>query len=126
MKQAILYGAGDLRIEERPLDIDSLNDHQVYVETEVTALSTGTDLGNYLGKSTEIPGAPDYPRPVGYSNVGVIRRVGHAVRHLRTGQRVFSLKPHLSGYIAEASDLLVAVPERVSSEQASLVRSLTA
>ena len=104
MKQAILYGAGDLRIEERPLDIDSLKDHQVYVETEVTALSTGTDLGNYLGKSTEIPGAPDYPRPVGYSNVGVIRRVGHSVRHLRPGQRVFSLKPHLSGYIAEASE----------------------
>ena len=76
MKQAILYGAGDLRIEERPLDVDSLKDQQVYVETEVTALSTGTDLGNYLGKSTEVPGAPDYPRPVGYSNVGVIRRVG--------------------------------------------------
>ena len=38
MKQAILYGAGDLRIEERPLDINSLTDHQVYVETEVTAL----------------------------------------------------------------------------------------
>jgi NADPH:quinone reductase-like Zn-dependent oxidoreductase len=120
MKQAILYGAGDLRIEERPLDVDSLKDHQVYVETEVTALSTGTDLGNYLGKSTEIPGAPDYPRPVGYSNVGMIRHVGHSVRHLRTGQRVFSLKPHLSAYIAEASDLLVPVPDGVSSEQASL------
>jgi len=120
MKQAILYGAGDLRIEERPLDIDNLKDHQVHVETEVTALSTGTDLGNYLGKSTEIPGAPDYPRPVGYSNVGVIRRVGNSVRHLRAGQRVFSLKPHLSGYIAEPSDLLVPVPDGVSSEQASL------
>jgi threonine dehydrogenase-like Zn-dependent dehydrogenase len=120
MKQAILYGAGDLRIEERPLDIDSLKDRQVHVQTEVTALSTGTDLGNYLGKSTEIPGAPDYPRPVGYSNVGVIRRVGDSVRHLRVGQRVFSLKPHLSGYIAEASDLLVPVPDGVSPEQASL------
>jgi threonine dehydrogenase-like Zn-dependent dehydrogenase len=120
MKQAILYGARDLRIEERPLDIDNLKDQQVHVETEVTALSTGTDLGNYLGRSTEIPGAPDYPRPVGYSNVGVIRHVGHSVRHLRTGQRVFSLKPHLSDYIAEASDLLVPVPDGVSSEQASL------
>jgi threonine dehydrogenase-like Zn-dependent dehydrogenase len=120
MKQAILYGAGDLRIEERPLDVDSLKDHQVYVDTEVTALSTGTDLGNYLGKSTDIPGAPDYPRPVGYSNVGVIRRVGHSVRNLCPGQRVFSMKPHLSGYIADASELLVPVPDGVSSEQASL------
>ena len=120
MKQAIMYGAGDLRIEERPLDIDRLKDHQVYVETEVTALSTGTDLGNYLGKSTEVPGAPDYPRPVGYSNVGVIRLVGPSVQHLRPGQRVFSMKPHLSAYIAEASELLVPVPDGVSPEQASL------
>jgi threonine dehydrogenase-like Zn-dependent dehydrogenase len=120
MKQAILYGAGDLRIEERPLDVDSLNDNHVYVETEVTALSTGTDLGNYLGRSTEVPGAPDYPRPVGYSNVGIVRRVGSAVHHVHPGQRVFSLKPHLSAYIAEPSDLLVPVPEGVSSEQASL------
>ena len=120
MKQAIMYGARDLRIEERPLDIDSLKDHQVYVETEVTALSTGTDLGNYLGKSTEVPGAPDYPRAVGYSNVGVIRLVGPSVRHLHPGQRVFSMKPHLSGYIAEASELLVPVPDGVSPEHASL------
>jgi threonine dehydrogenase-like Zn-dependent dehydrogenase len=120
MKQAILYGGGDLRFEERPLDIDSLTGQQVYVETEVTALSTGTDLGNYLGKSTEVPGAPDYPRAVGYSNVGIIRRVGSCVRDLRPGQRVFSMKPNLSAYIAEASELLVPVPEGISPEAASL------
>jgi threonine dehydrogenase-like Zn-dependent dehydrogenase len=120
MKQAILYGAGDLRLEDRPLDVDSLNNHQVYVETEVTALSTGTDLGNYLGKSTDVPGAPDYPRAVGYSNVGVIRRVGNSVRNLHPGERVFSMKPHLSAYIAESSELMVPVPDGVSSEQASL------
>ena len=120
MKQAILYGAGDLRIEERPFDIDSLRDDQIYVETEVTALSTGTDLGNYMGRSTEVPGAPDYPRPVGYSNVGVVRRVGTAVRHVSPGQRVFSMKPHLSAFIAQPTDLLVPIPEGVSPEQASL------
>lgn len=120
MKQAILYGAGDLRLEERPLETTHLSDTQVYVETEITALSTGTDLGNYLGRSTDVPGAPDYPRAVGYSNVGIIRRVGRSVQHLSERQRVFSMKPHQSAYIAEASDLLVPVPEEVSSEQASL------
>ncbi len=120
MKQAILYGARDLRLEERPLDGDTLAPDEVYVETEVTALSTGTDLANYLGRSTEIPGAPDYPRPVGYSNVGVMRRVGPAVREFREGQRVFSLKPHQSAYIAGASDLLVPVPHSVEPEEASL------
>jgi len=59
MKQATLYGAGDLRLQERPLGSDQLEDDQVYVKTEVTALSTGTDLGNYEGRSTEPPGAAD-------------------------------------------------------------------
>ncbi len=119
MRQAILYGARDLRLEERPLA--ELPPNGVHVDTEVTALSTGTDLANYLGRSTEIPGAPDYPRPVGYSNVGVVRRVGAAAAAgLRPGQRVFALKPHQSAYIAGAQELLVPVPAAVSSEQASL------
>jgi threonine dehydrogenase-like Zn-dependent dehydrogenase len=120
LKRAILYGAGDLRIEECPLDAKHLEPTQVYVETEVTALSTGTDLRNYLGRSTDIPGAPDYPRAVGYSNVGVVCAVGDQVKTLRVGQRVFSLRPHQSAYIAQASDLLVPVPDGITSEQASL------
>ena len=119
MRKAILYGAGDLRIEEHPLDTDALLPNQAYVETEVTALSTGTDLGNYLGDSTFVPDAPPYPRGVGYSNVGVIRRAG-ADFSGKEGDRVFSMKPHQSAYIAGPKDLLVRVPDTVSPEQASL------
>ncbi len=120
MKQAILYGAGDLRIEERPLDPASIEADQVYVKTEVTAFSTGTDLGNYLGKSTEVPGAPDYPRPVGYSNIGRVVAAGSAVKCPRVGELVFAPKPHQSAYIARITDLLVPIPAGVSPEQASL------
>ena len=120
MKTAILYGAGDLRLDERPLDPDSLRPEEVYVETEVTALSTGTDLGNYLGDSTYVPGAPDYPRQIGYSNVGKVCRVGENVRALGVGQRVFSLRPHQSAFIARQDELLVPVPPQVPSEQAAL------
>jgi threonine dehydrogenase-like Zn-dependent dehydrogenase len=119
MRKAILYGAGDLRIEEHALDVDALLPNQAYVETEVTALSTGTDLGNYLGHSTFVPGAPAYPRAVGYSNVGMIRRAG-AEFDGRRSDRVFSMKPHQSAYIAGPNDLLVRVPDAVSPEQASL------
>lgn len=120
MKQAILYGARDLRLEERPLDAGVLEPDQVYVETEVTALSTGTDLGNYLGDSTYVPGAPDYPRPVGYSNVGRVARVGAAVRRFAPGQRVFSMKPHQSAFVAREGELLVGVPDEVPSGEAAL------
>src|SRR4051812_28917712 len=100
MRQAILYRQGDLRLEERPIASGSLQSRMVYVETEVSAFSTGTDLGNYLGNSTYVPGAPDYPRAVGYSNVGVICGVGNEVRDLRPGERVFSMKSHQSAYLA--------------------------
>ena len=120
MKRAMLYGAGDLRIEDVPLAADSLLPDQVYVETEVTALSTGTDLGNYLGDAKYVPGAPPYPRWVGYSNAGVIRRVGEGVENLKPGTRVFSLRPHQSAYIAQQNELLVPIPASVSSEEASL------
>lgn len=120
MLQAILYGAGDLRLEQLPLDPDSIAADEVYVETEVSALSTGTDLGNYLGRSTEIPSAPDYPRWVGYSNAGVIRRVGSAVHGLTEGMRIFTPKPHQSAFVMKGADPYSRIPENVSSEQASL------
>lgn len=120
MIRAVLYGAGDLRLEETPLNSSELAPDEVYVETEVTALSTGTDLGNYLGRSTEVPGAPPYPRGVGYSNVGTVRGVGSAVSNVCVGQRVFSLKPHQSAYIATSAELLVPVPQSIAPEQAAL------
>lgn len=119
-KKAMLYGAGDLRLEEFEIDEGGLEPDQVLVRTEVSALSTGTDLGNYLGDSTYVPGAPDYPRQIGYSNAGVVERVGDAVRRVAPGTRVFSLKPHMSAYVAREGELLVTVPECVSPEQASL------
>jgi hypothetical protein len=85
LKQAILYGARDLRIEDNSLDCENLQPDQIYAETTVSALSTRTDLGNYLGDSTYVPGAPDYPRRIGYSIVAVVRRVGAAVSHPKVG-----------------------------------------
>jgi threonine dehydrogenase-like Zn-dependent dehydrogenase len=118
-RKAILYGKGDLRIEPEPFSGDLLED-EVLVETDVTAFSTGTDLGNYLGDSNYVPGAPDCPRSVGYSNVGIVRQRGAAVREFLDGDRVFSTRPHRSGFVARASELLVPIPSGVSSEEASL------
>jgi threonine dehydrogenase-like Zn-dependent dehydrogenase len=120
MRQAMLYGALDLRMEDRPLAADHLEPGQIYVETLVSALSTGTDLGNYLGDSEYVPGAPPYPRTVGYSNCGRVVRTGEAVKQLKPGDRVFSTKPHQSAYIARDTEILVPVPDGVDAAQASL------
>ncbi|MEN6604537.1 MAG: alcohol dehydrogenase catalytic domain-containing protein, partial [Bryobacteraceae bacterium] len=86
--KAMMYGAGDLRMEEFEIDETRLEPDQVLVSTDVSALSTGTDLGNYLGDSTYVPGAPNYPRQVGYSNVGTVVETGAGVKDLKPGDRV--------------------------------------
>ena len=120
IKKATLYGAGDLRIEEEPLDLASIQPDQVLVRTLATGFSTGTDLANYLGRSTELPGAPGYPRAVGYSNTGVVWKTGAEVRDFKEGDTVFSIKPHRSGFVAGPADMLVKVPEGLDAAQVSL------
>jgi threonine dehydrogenase-like Zn-dependent dehydrogenase len=120
IKKAILYGARDLRIEEELYDLAALRPREIYARTEVTGFSTGTDLGNYEGRSTEVPDAPDYPRGVGYSNVAIVESFGREVKALRPGDRIFSTKHHQSGYVADESEVLVPLPASVNAEQASL------
>ena len=100
MKIAMLYGPRDLRIEDRPLDTDSLGPHDLWVETVISALKIGTDRGNYEG-AEQVPGAPDFPRWVGDSNLGVVRGVGDAVTDFAVGDRVISRYPHQSEFIAK-------------------------
>src|ERR1700728_1828296 len=116
IKKAILYGAGDLRIEQELYDPATLKPQEIYVRTEVTGFSTGTDLGNYEGRSTEVPDAPGYPRGVGYSNVGVVELVGDEVKSFRPGDRLFSMKYHQSGYIADEGEVLIPLPANVNAE----------
>jgi threonine dehydrogenase-like Zn-dependent dehydrogenase len=119
IQRAVLYGKRDLRIVEETLP-GPLGPNQLFVQTEVTALSTGTDLANYDGRSEELPNASAYPRGVGYSNVGIVKYVGPGVTRLSPGDRVFSTRPHQSGYLAQETDLLIKIDPRVDAEQASL------
>lgn len=107
--QAVLHGAGDLRLDR--VEIDVAPDGLV-VNTLMTALSTGTDMGNWDGRSLEVPGAPPYPRWVGYSNVGYFDKTPDT--------RVFSMKPHQSRVVLEPDDVWVPVPNNVSNKAASL------
>ena len=116
MKIAVLHGPRDLRLEEQPLDTD-LGPTQIHVETEISALKIGTDRGNYEG-AERVPGAPDYPRWVGDSNLGVVRAVGSDVKRIRVGDRVVTRAPHQSEYVVDEAQSVVRVPEGVDPEDA--------
>ena len=119
MKAWILYGPRDLRLEDRELNIDQLQPDELYVETDYSALSTGTDRGNYEG-AERVPGAPDYPRWVGYNNAGTVIAVGSAVTRFKPGDRVFTMKPHQSAFIIKQTENIVRIPDGVPSESASM------
>lgn len=117
MKIAMLRGPRDLRIEEHPLDTSNLQPHEIWVQTRISAFKIGTDRGNYEG-AEQVPGAPDYPRWVGDSNLGIVRGVGSAVRRVQVGDRIVTRAPHQSEYITSEQASLVKVPANVDDEDA--------
>ena len=117
MKIAILHGPRDLRIEEQPLDTSHLQPDEIWVETRISALKIGTDRGNYEG-AERVPGAPDYPRWVGDSNLGIVRGVGNAVTRVQVGDRIITRMPHQSAYITTQDASMVKAPPTVSDEDA--------
>lgn len=117
MKIAVLHGPRDLRIEEQSLDTGNLLPDEIWVETRISALKIGTDRGNYEG-AERVPGAPDYPRWVGDSNLGIVRGVGSAVTRVQVGDRIITRMPHQSAYITTETASMVKAPENVSDEDA--------
>ncbi len=117
MKIAMLRGPRDLRIEEQTLQPGSPGPDDLHIRTRITALKIGTDRGNYEG-AERVPGAPDYPRWVGDSNLGVVEAVGRNVTRFRPGDRVVTREPHQSESIVSQYASIVRVPEGVADEDA--------
>ena len=119
MKIAMLYGPRDLRIEDHPLDTDP-----AWVPTisgsrpSYRRSRSGRTGGNYEG-AEQVPGAPDFPRWVGDSNLGVIRGVGDEVKATspwETGSfQDTRTSPSLS---RKTTRVLVKVPDGVHDEDA--------
>ena len=106
-----------MHIEEHQLDTSNLEPSEIWVKTEISALKIGTDRGNYEG-AERVPGAPDYPRWVGDSNLGTVQGVGDAVKRLQSGDRVVTQQPHQSEYIIKDAPNVVKVPHGVHPEDA--------
>ncbi len=117
MKIAMLHGPRDLRIEEQQLDTGDLKPDMIWVETQITAFKIGTDRGNYEG-AEQVPGAPDYPRWVGDSNLGIVRGVGSAVTRFAVGDRVVTRQAHQSEFLIAQDAGIVKVPDGVHPEDA--------
>jgi threonine dehydrogenase-like Zn-dependent dehydrogenase len=83
MRGAIMYGAGDVRVEEREEPrIAEPSDALIRV---TAACVCGSDLWPYRGIGTE---DGSWPMPMGHEYVGIVEEVGPNVETIRPGQFV--------------------------------------
>ena len=106
--------------------------HQVLVQTEVSAISGGTELLFYRGEAPADLAVdaslaalgdqpPRYPLRYGYACVGRVVEIGAGVRDASLrGRRVFAFQPHTSHFWADPAELQI-VPDEASSERAALL-----
>ena len=98
-RRLVFPAACRCEVETFAIDPQALRPEQALLQTEVSLVSTGTELANYSGLDPGVhrPGSWNaYPSHPGYAAVGRIVAVGGAVADLRPGDRVFAITPHAS------------------------------
>ena len=126
----------------------NINKNQVLIQTRCSLISSGTEgmlisfgKSNYINKAKQQPNKVkdvinkissdgiletvdavksklEKPIPLGYSNVGVVIKVGSSVKDIKVGDRVASNGPHAE-MIAVNQNLCILVPNNVEDEEAA-------
>lgn len=95
------------------LDLDSINDGQVVVKTEISSISNGTEKANITGSNMisiceRTPTA--FPRYLGYSSSGVVVKVGKGVTSVKEGDSVVVFDGYHKNYNVMPERKVVKVP----------------
>ena len=133
MKRTSLYFTEPGKVETQLESMPPLSPEQLAVQTEVSAISPGTEMLIYRGQApTELPadeslasldGDLSYPLKYGYACAGRVVAVGSSELGAWEGQRVFSFQPHTSAFHARP-DQVIPIPGGSSTEQAVFLPNL--
>lgn len=85
MKAAVIHGARDLRVEERP--VPEAGPDEIVVRTLVASICNATDVHIWEGELGEEL-RPPFPHVLGHERSGEVVAVGARVRGFRVGDRV--------------------------------------
>ena len=130
MKRQSLWFEGGEQVSLRDETLDPPGPHEVLVETQVSAISPGTEMLFYRGEieeGTEVDtvldgyrGRLEYPLPYGYASVGRISALGHGVDPALLGRLAFAFMPHASAFCVP-DHRVVPVPEGIEPEDAAFL-----
>src|SRR4051795_11068008 len=115
------------RVEVREVELPAPAPNQILVQTEVSAVSPGTELAVYTGTHQWLkdPNLPDwkFPFPPGYSAAGSIVAVGSGVPGWQPGDRVSYPGNHASAELltlGHERGRLWKLPHGLDAEKAAL------
>jgi NADPH:quinone reductase-like Zn-dependent oxidoreductase len=127
MKRTSLYFTAPGEVEIRLESMPSLGQDQLAVQTEVSAISPGTEMLIYRGQApgdlpadealASLEGDLSYPLKYGYACAGRVAAAGSSELGEWQGRRVFSFQPHASAFQARP-DQVIPIPEVTSTERA--------
>jgi len=109
------------KVEIEEDNLPELLPNQILIKTRVTLISTGTELTMLSGeypKGSVWNNITKYPVFPGYSNCGVVEKVGGNVQKFNVGDRVSSAAPHAEYAVIE-EDRAVKVPDGISDDEAT-------
>jgi len=129
-----LLFTGPRRVELAEEELGPPGAGEALVETELSAISAGTELLAYRGElpadapADETLGALRgatfaFPFRFGYASVGRVVGAGAGVDAAWLGRRVFAFQPHATAFRAPVADLR-PVPAGVPSERAALLAQM--
>jgi 2-desacetyl-2-hydroxyethyl bacteriochlorophyllide A dehydrogenase len=129
-KARSLYFTAPKQIEIREMELPSLREDEVLVETIYSAISAGTEMLVYRGQFPHLADSHDtvssdlnYPLAYGYACAGSVIEIGEMVDREWLNKLVFAFQPHSSHFIAKPESLL-SIPESLSPETACFLPNM--
>ena len=131
MKAILFTGKGVAELVEMPMPEPQPG--EVRVKLVRDTVSSGTERANLTGVpdgavgifTTENPDAVTWPRQCGYSNAGVVDKVGEGVDCVKPGDRVALSWTNHKEYVCAPARCVYPMPEGVSFEEAALTHIAT-
>lgn len=106
-----LLNPNDLVIQEELIDLKLLKDDEFFCETLFSAISPGTETAAYSGIEPLRVGK-QYPRLVGYCNIGRVLEKGINVNDLSEGDIILTFQSHRSHFLQNSNSFYIKVNDK--------------
>lgn len=108
-------------VELQDGSIPQPGENQVLIKTEITQISTGTELTHLeanIDNDSRWNRLIKFPFLPGYTNIGRIVQIGEGVDESYLGKRVLTSSPHTKYAVQGLNQPIIFIPDEIESEEA--------